>query len=269
MTIRRQSVLIAALAIMALTLIMTLGACGQKDGTTDAKSDANTGDSEYGQAQIFAAASMKTVGDELASAFTKSHPGADLKFNYAGSSDLVRQIEQGAPADMFISANQKNMVKALAGKDFADATPHVIVTNELVLALAPGNPGHISGLKDLEGKHVAICAPEVPCGTIAHKVLENANLTLDKPSEESNVAEVSTKVSTGAVDAGFIYSTDARALADQQVTAVKISGVAPNEYPVALTTRGQENATAKAFDQWLREDEAQKIFTDHGFTSAT
>ena len=268
MTIRREIPVCVALLALALLVLAGLTACGQKDNAAgDNANDATS--NKYGEVQVFAAASMKTVGDELQAAFAKKYPGAELKFNYAGSSDLVRQIEQGAPADMFISANQKNMEKALGGKDFEGATPHVIVRNELVLAMAPGNPGNIHSIRDLEGKRVAICAPEVPCGTIAHKVVENANLTLDKPSEESNVAEVSTKVSTGAVDAGFIYSTDARALADKSVTSVRIAGVKPNEYPVALTVRGQKNTTAKAFDEWLRADDAQHIFADHGFTPAS
>lgn len=252
----------------ALLAVMFLTACSS-DGSSEDSTTAGAGGAEYGEAQIFAAASLQPVSEDLKKAFEGSHEGADLVFNFAGSSDLVLQIEQGAPADMFISANQKNMDKALGSSDFDGAQPQVIATNELVLGIPDGNPGNISSLDSIVGKRVAICAPEVPCGAIAHQVLEDNNLTLDNPTEEANVSGVSTKVATGEVDAGFMYSTDAVALADQGVTGVTIDGVEPNSYPVALTISGQDNATAVAFNEWLAGDEAQQILQDYGFSPAS
>ncbi|HIW95975.1 MAG TPA: molybdate ABC transporter substrate-binding protein [Candidatus Corynebacterium gallistercoris] len=252
----------------ALLAVVFLAACSSNDSSETPTTTPPAGE-EYGEVQVFAAASMKPVSDELKKAFEESHPGASLVFNFAGSSDLVRQIEQGAPAEVFISANRKNMDKALESPDFAGAEPQVIATNELVLGIPDGNPGSISTLESIAGKRVAICAPEVPCGTIAHQVLEAHNLTLDNPTEEANVSGVSTKVATGEVDAGFMYSTDAVALADQGVTGVTIDGVEPNSYPVALTVSGQENATAVAFKEWLAGEEAQKILADYGFPPAS
>ncbi|MGV0397124.1 molybdate ABC transporter substrate-binding protein [Corynebacterium suicordis] len=249
----------AAVAVGALV-------CALVPGCSDSSSDANSGHSA--SARIFAAASMKPVGDELTEAFARSHDGAELTFNYGGSSDLVRQINQGAPADMFISADQKNMDTALKGKDFEGAHPSVIATNTLVLAVPANNPAHVESLKDLPGKRVAVCAQEVPCGTIAHQVLEDNHIALDNPSEEASVSDVSTKVGTGEVDAGFVYSTDARAMSDKSVTSITIDGVKPNEYPAALTLRGSDNDTAKAFAEWLRGADAQKILTEHGFGPA-
>lgn len=215
---------------------------------------------------VFAAASLQPAGEELAQAFTQVHPDATVEYNFAGSSDLALQIEQGAPADMFISANQKNMDKALAGQDFAGQQPELLATNTLVLALPKGNPGNINSLQDLPGKRVAICAPEVPCGTIAGQVLKQHNITLDSPSEEANVAAVSTKVAAGEVDAGSMYSTDAQAQADKGVTAIDINGVEPNEYPIALTSTGADNAAAVAFQKFLLSQRAQDILASYGFT---
>ena len=220
--------------------------------------------SEQRTVSVFAAASLQPAGEELAQAFTQDHPDATVEYNFAGSSDLALQIEQGAPADMFISANQKNMDKALAGQDFAGQQPELLATNTLVLALPEGNPGNINSLQDLLGKRVAICAPEVPCGTIASQVLKQHNITLDSPSEEANVAAVSTKVAAGEVDAGFMYSTDAQA--DKGVTAIDINGVEPNEYPIALTRTGADNAAAVAFQKFLLSPRAQDILASYGFT---
>lgn len=245
--------------ICAALLTIALTSCAEKPESAAPAAD---------DVQVFAAASMKPVAEELSEAFRQDHEGAALEFNFGGSSDLVRQIEQGAPADLLISADNKNMDKALAGEDFQGSVPSVIATNRLVLALPSGNPAHISSLQDLPGKQVAICAREVPCGTIAHQVLDEHDLDLDNPSEEANVADVATKISTGEVDAGFVYSTDARALSNKGVTSVDIKGVKPNNYPEALTVQGKDNPTAVAFAEWLRGEKAQRILADHGFGPA-
>ena len=249
----------AIICTVLSVLVLALTACSE---TSEPQAPAGS------DVQVFASASMKPVAEELGEAFRREHDGVELVFNFGGSSDLVRQIDQGAPADLLISADNKNMDKALAGQDFQDSEATVIATNRLVLALPAGNPAHIESLEDLPGKRVAICAPEVPCGTIAHQVLREQKIDLDNPSEEANVADVSTKVSTGAVDAGFVYSTDARAMAGNGVTSVNIDGVQPNQYPEALTSQGQENPSAVAFAEWLRGEKAQKILAEHGFGPA-
>lgn len=249
----------AIICTVLSVLVLALTACSE---TSEPQAPAGS------DVQVFAAASMKPVAEELGEAFRREHDGVELVFNFGGSSDLVRQIDQGAPADLLISADNKNMDKALAGQDFQDSEATVIATNRLVLALPAGNPAPIESLEDLPGKRVAICAPEVPCGTIAHQVLGEQKIDLDNPSEEANVADVSTKVSTGAVDAGFVYSTDVRAMADSGVTSVNIDGVQPNEYPEALTSQGHENPSAVAFAEWLRGENAQKILAEHGFGPA-
>ncbi|MGV0338009.1 molybdate ABC transporter substrate-binding protein [Corynebacterium bovis] len=235
---------------------------------TGGAADPDQGDAATGTATVFAAASLRPVGDSLVAAFRAAHPDAQVEMNYGGSSALVRQIDDGAPADLFISADRRTMDTALTRRDFSGADPVDVASNRLVLAVPRGNPGHVTAVRDLPGHRVAVCAREVPCGDLAGKALADAGVTLDDPSEEANVSAVATKVSTGQVDAGFIYSTDARALADEGVTATDIPGVEANVYPAALTTRGRDNATARAFRDWMRGPEAQRILTDHGFSPA-
>ncbi|MEJ4096708.1 molybdate ABC transporter substrate-binding protein [Corynebacterium bovis] len=235
---------------------------------TGGAADPDQGDAATGTATVFAAASLRPVGDSLVAAFRAAHPDAQVEMNYGGSSALVRQIDDGAPADLFISADRRTMDTALTRRDFSGADPVDVASNRLVLAVPRGNPGHVTAVRDLPGHRVAVCAREVPCGDLAGKALADAGVTLDDPSEEANVSAVATKVSTGQVDAGFIYSTDARALADEGVTATDIPGVEANVYPAALTTRGRDNATARAFRDWMRGPEAQRILADHGFSPA-
>lgn len=217
-------------------------------------------------ATVFAAASLTTVGEELATAFTAEHPDAEVIFNFAGSSALVRQMNEGAPADLFISADVATMDKALELSEFSGSQSQIIATNRLVLVTADGNPAGITELADITDALIASCAPAVPCGTITGHALEHAGVELGLNSEEANVSDVATKISTGAVDAGFIYATDARALGmSQDNTLIELEGIQANEYPMALTTSGRDNATAQAFAQFLGTDNAREILTRHGF----
>ncbi|MGP9722459.1 molybdate ABC transporter substrate-binding protein [Corynebacterium sp. AOP40-9SA-29] len=231
--------------------------------------------SEPSSVQVFAAASLNNAGDELAEAFADEQgDDADITYNFAGSSALVQQIDQGADADVFISADEKNMDDALALDAFDGAEPEVIATNQLVLATAPGNPANITALDDLAttaDARLAICADGVPCGTLAHQLLEDkgydlANWTV---SEEANVSDVATKVSTGEVDAGFMYATDAMALqknSSEDITVVELDeDLEPNAYPAALTVDGQDNETAVEFLEWLSSDTARGILETYGF----
>ncbi|HJG46935.1 molybdate ABC transporter substrate-binding protein, partial [Corynebacterium variabile] len=231
--------------------------------------------SSAGDITVFAAASLKNAGDDLAEAFAADgHEGATVTWNYAGSSKLVQQIDQGADADLFISADEANMEAAQDLDEFEDADPQVIATNRLVLATAPGNLGSITDLNDLKTNdklRIALCADGVPCGTLAHEYLEDQGITLKAPTEEANVSGVSTKVATGDVDAGFIYSTDAQAMQKNlketqgRVIVLDIPGIEDNRYPAALTSDGEENETATEFLEWLQTDKAREILAEYGF----
>ena len=259
-TTRRTSRFVAALAA-ALAGMLALAACSSEDASN-------------GTLRVFAAASLSVAGDDLLELYAAEHDGQQIEWNFAGSSALVRQIEQGSPADAFISADEKNMDKALQLPEFSKVTdrgePLIVATNQLVLAVAENPTTPITSLEDLsKGARVAICAPEVPCGTLAHETLEKAGrpIKLQNPSEEANVSDVATKVATGQVDAGFIYASDAAAIQRQgtKITTLPIAHVAPNKYPAASTDAGADNAKAAEFIRWLATPTAQRILAEHGF----
>lgn len=258
---RRARRVVAAFAA-ALAGMLVLAACSSEEANDE-------------PLRVFAAASLSVAGDDLQQAYADEHDGQQIEWNFAGSSALVRQIEQGSPADAFISADEKNMDKALKLPEFSKVTdrdePRIVATNQLVLAVAENPKTKITSLKDLAtGARVAICAPEVPCGTLAHEALEkpgSAPIKLQNPSEEANVSNVATKVATGQVDAGFIYASDAAAIQRQgkKITTLPIAHVAPNKYPAASTDAGADNAKAAEFVRWLSTPPAQRILAEHGF----
>lgn len=219
-----------------------------------------------GKITVFAASSLNKVAEQLATAFKKKYPQTQIAYNFAGSSELVRQISEAVSVDIFISADQNNMQQALKLSAFDNETPQVIATNKLVLATAAGNPGKINSIQDVSKHLIAVCAPVVPCGNIAHQALDYAQVKLGTYSEDSNVSEVTTQIATGTVEAGFIYSTDAKYLAKTQKNKIiELAGISPNPYLLALTTAGRQNAVAQAYAQFLKSKPAKEILTYYGF----
>lgn len=281
MTTTRIPRSVLAVSALGAGASLALSACST-DGDSDGSGETGT-NAASGTVNVFAAASLNNVGEELADAFNAANAGdTEIVFNFAGSSKLVQQIGQGADADLFISADEQNMDAALDLPEFDGADAQVIATNLLVLATAPGNPAGIESLDDLASggsaanARIAICADGVPCGTLAHQVLDEKGIALSSPTEEANVSDVATKIATGEVDAGFIYATDAQALQEtsgasgggEAITVIDIAAtvdIEPNLYPAALTVEGQDNGTAAAFLEFLATDEAAEILEKYGF----
>ena len=165
---------------------------------------------------VFAAASLKKSFTEIGDQFSKDNPGASVEFSFAGSADLVTQLTQGAHADVFASADTKNMDKA-AKAGLLAGDPVNFASNTLTIAVAPGNPKAINSFRDLSkpGLNVVVCAPQVPCGSAAQKVEAETGVTLNPVSEESSVTDVLNKVSSGQADAGLVYVTDTAAAGDE------------------------------------------------------
>lgn len=260
----------SALTAGALAVATGLSGCGSSTGESSPASSSVS--AEASTVTVFAAASLNGAGAELEKAFERSHEGVDITFNYAGSSKLVQQIDQGAAADILVTADQRTMDSAREKvAELKNAEPTVIASNTLVLATADGNPADITSVKGVAKDSVttAICAEEVPCGALAHKELDREKLTLGNATEEKNVSDVSTKVASGAVDAGFIYSTDAETLKSQQdITVIELPGLEHNRYPMALTEQGEKSEAAKEFAQWLSGSEAQDILKKFHFMPA-
>ncbi len=216
---------------------------------------------------VFAAASLKKTFTDIGEQFKTENPGASVEFSFAGSSDLVTQLTQGAPADVFASADTKNMDKAAqAGLPAGD--PVNFASNTLTIAVAPGNPKKITSFKDLtqQGLNVVVCAPQVPCGSATQKVEQATGVTLNPVSEESSVSDVLNKVTTGQADAGIVYVTDAIG-ADDKVAAVafpEAAGVV-NTYPIAVLKGSKYPELARKFVDLVTGELGQKVLNAAGF----
>lgn len=220
-----------------------------------------------GTVTVLAAASLKASFDALAAQFEKAHPGATVKVSYDGSTTLATQITGGAPADVFVSADQKNMA-TVTDAGLATGTPTLFASNTLQIAVAPGNPKKITSLADLakSGVLTVLCAPAVPCGRAAHTALDAAKVTVKPASEEQNVTVVLTKVQTGDADAGLVYRTDVSS-AGGKVLGVDFpeASKAVNHYPIVALKAAPNPAGAKAFVELVLGPDGQKTLAGLGF----
>ena len=241
--------------VMSVALVCGCGSSGDSSSPTT------------GKIMVFAAASLKNTFTEIGERFKAESPGISVEFNFAGSSDLVTQLTQGATADVFASADTKNMDKAAQGGLLA-AGPVNFASNTLVIAVAPGNPRKITSFADLAKADLSVvtCAPQVPCGSATQKVEQASSVTLNPVSEESSVSDVLNKVTTGQADAGLVYVTDAKGAGDK-VTAVPFpeSADAVNTYPIAVLKQSEDPDLAAKFVDLVTAAGGQEILSQAGF----
>jgi molybdate transport system substrate-binding protein len=244
--------LAALLAVAALAL----AGCGGGGG--------GSGAAGPGELTVFAAASLTAAFTELGERYTAANGGAKVTFNFAGSQALATQIRQAAPADVFASADIPNMDKV---KDLVD-TPQNFASNQLQIVVEQGNPKGVGGLDDLANPDlkVILAAEEVPAGTYAKQVLDQAGVKLTPVSQEDNVKAVVTKVSLGEADAGIVYVTDVTAGGD------KVEGVDIPEnqnvlatYPIATVKASKAPEPAQAFMDLVLSADGQQVLREHGF----
>ncbi len=216
---------------------------------------------------VFAAASLKGTFSEIGKQFEAANDGVTVKFNFAGSSDLVAQIAQGAPADVFASADTKNMDKATAD-DLVEGTPVNFAKNSLQIATPPDNPGKVDSLDDLTRSDVkvVVCAAEVPCGAAAVGVEKAAGIDIKPVSEEQSVTDVLGKVISGEADAGLVYVTDIKTSGDKVhgVTFPEAADVV-NTYPVAALSGSKHADVAEAFAAYVAGPTGQAVLAAAGF----
>ncbi len=238
----------------------SLSACGSGDNSSSSSADSTT-------LTVYAASSLTSAFTQIGKDFESSHSGVTVKFSFAGSSDLVAQIQQGAPADVFASADTANMDKA-ASDNLVEGTPVNFASNTLEIAVPPDNPAAISSFADLAKPDVklVICAAEVPCGAAAQQVAKVAHETLSPVSEEQSVTDVLGKVESGEADAGLVYVTDVLAAGDK-VTGVTFpeSTQVVNTYPIATLSGSQSQDIAKEFVDQVAGADGQKVLSDFGF----
>jgi molybdate transport system substrate-binding protein len=224
---------------------------------------------------VFAAASLRESFTELGQWFEQSHAGTRVVFNFAGSHELRTQIENGAPADVFASADQKHMQALVVDKGAAE--PKVFARNEPVLVVPKGNPAGIGELKDLpRAKRIVIGVPEVPIGAYTLRILEAASRQYGNDfrekvearvvSRELNVRQVLAKVTLGEADAAIVYRTDAAtSKQDVEVIAIPADLNVLAEYPMAVLTRAKQPALAGEFVGSVLSPAGRAVLARFGF----
>jgi molybdate transport system substrate-binding protein len=216
---------------------------------------------------VFAAASLTEPFTAMGAALGTARPNLTVRFNFAASSTLVRQISDGAPADVFAAADEATMQQLADAGEVAGAV-RIFATNRLAIAVPPGNPQHIATLADLgrRGLTLALAAPAVPAGKYAAAAFAKAGLPIPSASQEPDVRAVLNKVALGEADAGIVYATDARAAAGR-VEAVTIPA-ADNvvaRYPIAVLRHAADPAGAAAFVDIVLSDAGQQRLASYGF----
>lgn len=242
-----------AIALMALGI--GVSGCGAK------------GADQHNTVTVYAAASLRSVFGEIKKRYEDQNPGSAVEFSFAGSSDLVTQLTQGAKADVFASADTRNMDKAAAAGLLADK-PVDFASNTLVIVTAPGNPKQVHTFADLAKPGLAVveCAAPVPCGSATQKVAQQLHVTLHPASEETSVTDVLNKVTSGQADAGVVYRTDAL-LAGAKVTTVEFPEAvdAVNRYPIAVLKTAADAGAAHRFVDLVTSEVGQRILAQAGF----
>ncbi|MEV5962835.1 molybdate ABC transporter substrate-binding protein [Kribbella sp. NPDC051952] len=256
-----------AFAALAAVAALTFAGCGDDSPAASSSPSGSSSTSSTpavsGSITVFAAASLTGTFTQLGKDFEAANPGVKVTFNFAGSSALAQQINQGAPADVFASAAPKNMDDV---KEKGTAT--TFVQNTLEIAVPKGNPAKITGLKDFsdKSKKIALCAVQVPCGAAADKVFKAVGITPQPDSLEQDVKAALTKVSLGEVDAALVYKTDVLA-AKGKVDGIEFpeANKAINEYPIATLTKAPNPDGAKAFVDYVLSDKGKAVLSAAGF----
>ena len=231
---------------------------------------------------VFAASSLADAFGEIGAAFQAQNPGVSVLFNFAGSSDLAAQLAEGAPADVFASANNKQMTVAndagrIAGK------PHTFVKNRLVLIIPADNPAGIQSLRDLAGAglQLVFAASVVPVRTYTDTVLERlaadpaygdsyrAAVLANVVSEEQNVRQVAAKIALGEADGGFVYASDVTPEISTQVQVIAIPDHLNTiaTYPIAISNDTAQPELAQSFVDFVLSDAGQDVLVKWHFIS--
>ncbi|MGY1754066.1 molybdate ABC transporter substrate-binding protein [Blastococcus sp. SYSU D01042] len=244
----------------ALLAAVLLAGCG---GAEEEAADGGLA----GTLTVFAAASLTDVFTGLGEQLEADHPDLDVRFTFAGSSQLATQIGQGAPADVFASAAEPQMA-VVTDAGLADGDPEVFTENVLEIAVPEGNPAEVGGLADFGRAELAlaVCAPEVPCGAAAGDVFAAAGVTARPDTLEEDVRAALTKVQLGEVDAALVYATDVRAAGDRvEGIAFPEAEQAVNRYPICALAAAPNPDAARAFLALVTSDEGQQALADAGF----
>lgn len=242
-------------------LLVVLVASSLPMAVTSCVDDAST----RGTVTVFAAASLTDAFTDVAVAFEDAHPDATVELNFAGSSTLREQILQGAPADVYAPADVSNMDRVVHAGLVAE--PETFATNDLQIAVPPGNPAHVEGLEDFGEADLVLglCAEEVPCGEFSRRVLEAAGVTPEPDTREPDVRALLTKVEAGELDAGIVYTTDVVSAANVEGIDIPQDRNVVATYPIGVVRDAEPVALVAAFVDFVLGADGQAILRSHGF----
>ncbi|MFB4320807.1 molybdate ABC transporter substrate-binding protein [Priestia sp. BR_2] len=270
---------ISVVLSLVLSMILVMAGCGTaaKDHTASQAADKYTQTSavaETVELTVSAAASMTDALKEIQEDYKTKNPNITLNFNFGASGALQQQIEQGAPADLFLSAAAKNM-EALVDKQLIDANQQKnVLSNELVAVVSTDGQVPVASFADLsksELKNIAIGIPEsVPAGSYAKEALTKTNFwdsLQSKIVQGKDVRQVLQYVETGNADVGFVYKTDALTSDKVKVAfAVDPATYTPVEYPIGIVKETKHRKEAEDFYTYLQTQEALDVFVKYGFS---
>ncbi len=273
----RPSISVLLLLLFTIVLSACSSGAGSSSGATGSTSTSNpSGSNAPTELTISAAASLTDSLKEIQQLYAKKFPNVTLNFNFGASGTLQKQIEQGAPADLFLSAGSKQM-KALVDENLIASDRQMnLLTNELVLVVPKDSSNPPTSIQDLTKdtiKRLAIGTPEsVPAGMYAKQALEKSgewDTLQPKLVQTKDVKQVLSYVETGNADAGFVYKTDA-----MESQGVNIAFTAsedshdPIVYPIGVLSATKNRENAALFYAYLQTEEALNVFAKYGFNKA-
>jgi len=258
-------------------------AAASAQAAAGASASAQAATAAGGELLVFAAASLTDVFGEIGQKFDAAN-GSTTAFNFAGSNQLARQLVEGAPADVFASANNTQINNVIEAGDIISGTQRTFAHNRLVVIHAGANPAQLSTLEDLAtpGVKLVLAAKEVPVGQYALDFLAKASelpqytaaysetVLANVVSYEENVRSVLSKVTLGEADAGIVYTSDI-AGGDAEAGQIQI----PDElntiasYPIAATANATDPELAQKFVDYVLSPDGQQILVSYGFISTT
>lgn len=226
---------------------------------------------------MFAAASLREVFQELALAFEQRHPSFEVRLGFAGSQELRLQLERGAVADVFASADIRH-AKSVVGQGLL-AEPAVFARNALVVVVPWSNPAKLTTFTELDRPmHLVVGAPQVPVGAYTEALFRAAErqygtsfvrkVRANLRSRELNVRQVLAKVSMGEADAGIVYRTDALAMPDKvRVVELPSALATVAEYPIGVLAAAPHAEAARAFVGLVLSEAGQTLLREAGFAA--
>lgn len=245
-----------ALVIVAVATALT--ACSDSADSAEAPA-------EKEELNLLAASSTRVFNEELEAQAAEIDPSVSLLINNAGSSTLVQQLVDGAPGDVLITADEKNMTDAQDAGVVND--PVQLASNVMVMVVPAGNPAGLESVEDItEDTTFVLCDPQVPCGTVSESIIEAKGLDVTADSLEHQVADVLGKVTSGEADAGWVYATDAASAGDA-VEVIEIEGAEEftNSIFGAVVAESENPESAQQLLDLLADD-FDSVWTDYDFT---